>query len=71
LRPSGWAERWNKSPSCWTSSAEPQPNLARAKEEVDEDEIEFAARDAAIDFRLEECDYHCNKRLERWSNAAR
>lgn len=46
--------------------------LADAKEQIEQDdEIDFAGKASEIDFWVEECDYHRNKRLADWANDAR
>ncbi|HAF08747.1 MAG TPA: hypothetical protein DCK98_01520 [Chloroflexi bacterium] len=54
-----------------TKLREAAADLAEAKEELDQDEIDFAVKATEIDFWVEECDYHRNKRLDQWTNDAR
>ena len=65
------AERLERISELLTKLGEAAAELEEAKEQIAQDEIDFAIKAAEIDFWVEECDYHRNKRLDAWSNDAR
>jgi hypothetical protein len=46
-------------------------DLAEAKEELEQDEIDFVVKDAELDSWVEQADHYRNKLLDRWTNDAR
>jgi hypothetical protein len=65
------AERLERISELLTKLREAAADLEEAKEQIAEDELDFAVKAAEIDFWVEECDYHRNKRLDKWANDAR
>jgi hypothetical protein len=65
------AERLERISELLTKLREAAADLQEANEQIAQDEVDFAVKATEIDFWVEECDYHRNKRLDEWTNDAR
>jgi hypothetical protein len=65
------AERLERVSELLTKLREASADLEEAREQIAQDELDFEVKAAEIDFWVEECDDHRNKRVDHWTNDAR